>query len=134
MIKRKFGSTRVVYLTKNYAFKFPILKPWTHFLQGLLGNMEEAFLYKNKNTLNYGELLCPVIFNIPGGFLTVMKRVDSFTDKEYFEKADEIKKITNTKVFITHDGREILHNSIGELKPSSWGLYKNKLTVIDYGN
>lgn len=78
------GCSRLVILTKRYAFKLPALinsanrLSWKSFLHGLLANMQEAQFGRS-----CCEGLCPVRFFIPGGFLVVMPRAVEITDEEF---------------------------------------------------
>lgn len=111
------GATRVVILTKNYALKVPTFESWELFLCGLLSNMSEVVW----NVIEC-ENLCPVIWSIPGGFLNVMPRVETFdtyleTDA-YMELFGEREDYTLTFV---------------ENKPNHFGYYKNNIVAVDYG-
>jgi hypothetical protein len=73
------GVTRHVILLGPWALKIPRINyGWSMFLRGLLGNMQEAV---------WGRCgwdgFCPVVFAIPGGFLTVQRRVRVMTDDEF---------------------------------------------------
>ena len=111
----KYGSSRTVILTKNYAFKLPYIGRWKNFLWGLIANMQEV----DFNTLN-DERLAKVIFHLPAGFLVVMKRAEPL--KEF-----------NKKFFAgfcsRHKGLELPT----ELKKDSFGYIDGKLVAIDYG-
>ncbi|OED34275.1 hypothetical protein AB832_07920 [Flavobacteriaceae bacterium (ex Bugula neritina AB1)] len=131
---RKFGSLRVVYLIGGLAFKFPTISSWEHFLRGLLANMEEVHLWKNRSNVEFGFLLCPVRFSLPFGLLVVMKRAKVMTDEDFLDREEEIKTLTNAELFTPKVGNPFVFNSIGELKPSSWGFIDNKIIVVDYGN
>jgi hypothetical protein len=112
------GCTRLVILTKNYAFKFPncIDKGyrWRGLLQGLLANMNEC-------TWWYGtkwNTLCPIIFHLPFGCLNVMPRLQILTDDEYLNNSH----IYNRTYYPC------------EPKSNSYGWLNERIVVIDYGN
>lgn len=111
----KYGSSRTVILTKNYAFKLPYIGRWRNFLWGLLANMQEV----DFNTLN-DERLAKVIFHLPAGFLVVMKRAEPLTtfNKKFFAEFCAKRK-----------GLELPT----ELKKDSFGYIDGKLVAIDYG-
>lgn len=116
MILKK-GATRYVLLTKTYAFKIPYLGRWKNFLLGLLSNMQEVEF----NTM-MDERLCPIVFHIPGGFLTVMPRCEELTDKEWME-------------FSTHlQDESIMKLRFVETKKSSYGKLNGIIVAVDYGS
>lgn len=111
------GVTRLVILTKNYAFKIPnFLNGWSMFLTGLLCNMQE----KNFSTINWEEL-CPVVFSIRGGWLIVMKKASPLTDEEW--------ENFNYKKFIIKNEFVIPV----EPKKCSFGKLNDKIVAVDYG-
>lgn len=74
------GITRTVILTRKRAYKFPTLRyGWDKFLRGLLSNMQEMRF----SPLSAHFKLCPVLWAIPGGWLTVMPRCAPLTDEEW---------------------------------------------------
>ena len=111
----KYGSSRMVILTKNYAFKLPYIGRWKNFLWGLIANMQEV----DFNTLN-DERLAKVIFHLPAGFLVVMKRAEPL--KEF-----------NKKFFAGFCARHKGFELPCELKKDSFGYINGKLVAIDYG-
>ena len=116
------GCTRVVLLTKNYAFKFPnFFNGWSLFLQGLLANMQEAgwsrLLYKKENSMG----LCPVVFNLGGGFLIVMKKLETLTLEEWQDFDYEKFKMQRAAIPV-------------ENKPDSFGWLDGEIVAVDYGN
>ena len=114
----KTGCTRIVFLTKKYAFKIPnFFDEWRLFLHGLLANMQE----RNFSKAGWPEL-CPVILSLPGGWLNVMPRVKLLSDKEY-ENFDVEK-------FCVKKDRVIPV----ERKSVSFGWLNGKIVAIDYGN
>lgn len=125
------GCTRIVILTKNYAFKIPnFLDGYKLFLTGLLANLQE----KQFAILKYKKL-CPILFTLPLGFLIVMPRVDMLSEQEFlninFEDFDMYKsEIFPYKLDIIENGYFI---SV-ENKANSFGWYKNDLVCVDYGN
>ncbi len=120
---KRTGVTRVVILTKHYAFKIPNFceswgDKWRLFLHGLLANMQERRLWQ---VGRYPEL-CPVIFYIPLGFLVVMPRVPELTDDEFY--ALDFETLVNRPDYYVP----------AEPKPNSWGWLNGYPVAIDYGN
>ncbi len=111
------GATRTVFLIGGYAFKFPSCRSWRFFLQGLLANIQEREFSKTK----WPEL-CPVVFAIPGGFLTVMQEAEPMPD--------EIWNDLNVETWANREGYTIPV----EAKQSSFGILNGKIVVVDYGN
>jgi hypothetical protein len=111
------GCTRIVILTKRYAFKIPNIEEYRLFLQGLLANMQEVVFSSAKY-----EGFCPVIFYLQFGLLIVMPRVKVLTDEE-FQKFDY-------ETFRERYDYEIP----SERKASSFGWLNDEIVAIDYGN
>jgi hypothetical protein len=112
----KTGCHRLVFLTKNYAFKIPVLDEWRLFLRGLLANLQETTFSKAK----WPEL-CPVKFSLPGGWLIVMPRVREMTDSEFLN--------FDVENFCRKSDRIIP----AEWKANSFGWYQGNIVAIDYG-
>lgn len=86
---------------------------------GLLANMQEREFSKIQDM---SDKLCPVIFNIPLGFLIVMPKVQVLREGELSRKALEKFCTCNKNYTIP-----------AELKHDSFGYFKGKLVAIDYG-
>ncbi len=113
----KKGSTRLVILTKNYAFKFPSFYSWESFLRGLLWNMQESLFWTLQDSR-----LCPIIFSIKGGFLNVMQRAEELSREEFFEiDFESFVKSPNLLIPV-------------ENKLDSFGKINGKIVAIDYGS
>lgn len=111
------GVTRLVLLTKNYAFKVPnVLNGWSMFLTGLLCNMQERLF----STTEWPEL-CPVVFSTWGGWLVVMRRARPLTDEEW-ETFDYAR--------FSNRGEGIVPV---ELKRCSFGVLNDRIVAVDYG-
>ena len=112
----EWGTTRVVILAWRWAFKFPRPTKWRLFLYGLLGNMQEA------EFSSLSEKFCPVVFHIPGGFLTAMKRAKPLTEEEY-AKLDikSFRRDCNMYIFVEH-------------KHCTFGKLNGKIVAVDYGS
>lgn len=111
------GATRLVLVTKRYAFKMPhLLNGWELFLHGLLANIQEKKFSDAKF-----EGLCPVKFYIWGGFLVVMPKVLVFTEED-FAKLDFVEFCNRGDYVIP-----------AECKASSFGYLNHRVVAIDYG-
>jgi len=120
-IKVKRGATRVVVLSGNYALKFPSLYSWRHFLAGLLANIQEYEFSTLKD-----DRMCPVVFRIWGGWLSVMPRCEKLTQ-------DDFDKL-NYKVYRPEHHTEGKCKVPVENKFDSFGWYNGKIVAIDYGS
>lgn len=111
------GVTRLVFLTRHWAFKVPnFINGWRLFLQGLLANMQEREFSRA-----YFEKLCPVVWSIPGGWLVVMPRCRVMTDAEF--------QAFDAKSFV--DGPDYVVPA--EAKSDSFGYLDGRIVAIDYG-
>lgn len=111
-----YGCTRMVLLTRHWAFKLPtIWYGWRPFLYGLLANdMECKFdVLKHKR-------LCPVTFSLPLGLLVVMPRVDVLVGDDL--PAD----------LLVDYGTDSVLCAV-EKKADSWGWLGGRLVAVDYG-
>lgn len=112
MIRR--GSNRTVLLVGPWAFKFPTLASWRDFLFGLLNNQTEARVGRQ----HAGA--CPVLWHLPGGWLVVMPRVQTFTAEEW-------------RAFNYAAWQEAHGPLCVEPKPCSFGRYAGRVVAVDYG-
>lgn len=111
------GCTRIVLLTKRYAFKIPNVVEYRLMLYGLLANLQE----RQFSRARWPEL-CPVLFALPLGLLVVMPRVRIFTREEYLAfDLDTFREKENYKVPV-------------EGKMDSFGWYQGCPVAVDYGN
>lgn len=117
------GCTRIVILTKRYAFKIPNFAvswgdKWRLFLHGLLANQQEWRFW------SYGRYpeLCPVIFYLPLGLLVVMPKAQELSDEEFFSR--DFKSLVDRKDYCIP----------AEKKPNSFGWLNGQIVAIDYGN
>jgi len=110
----KQGETRLVFLVGNYAIKTPnFLKGYRQFLYGLISNHQEK-AYSNSN-----PNLLPVIFSCIGSLFIIFPRAKVLT---------EIDHETFLKVM-----KPIGDYPRVDYKAESFGVWKNKVYVIDYG-
>jgi hypothetical protein len=117
------GCTRIVIIAFGLAFKIPnFIEGYRLFLWGLLNNHNEVGVYKFKDTR---ERVCPIFFHLPLGLLVVMPKVDILTDTDFLSYHDDIDKLwrVNENCVIPC-----------ELKSDSFGYYKGKIVVVDYGS
>lgn len=111
-----WGASRMVLLTKRWAFKFPRPTEWRLFLTGLLANMQErAFA-----GAGWPEL-CPVVWSVPGGWLVVMRRAVPLSASQW-EGFD-------AKAFCVRPDYCVP----AEAKWSSFGWLDGKVVAVDYG-
>ncbi len=116
----KYGTTRTVVLLGKYAFKFPRIHHntdmWKLFLQGLLANMQETLF----GTCGF-KSLCPVVFHIPGGFLTVMLRAEPLSEYEW------------TFLDLEKHFENEVSPDLVEFKQDSFGKLNGNIVAVDYG-
>jgi hypothetical protein len=108
------GATRIVILTQKWAIKIPSFVEWRLFLFGLLANMQEV---KFSRSHDFKDILCPVVFSIPGGFLLIMPRVEVVDEISYDELYPFVKRLP----FL-------------EVKACNYGYLREVLVCVDYGN
>lgn len=110
----------MVFLIGKYAFKVPQLSStWKMFLLGLVCNMQENQFGRMRD-----ERMCPVIFSLPGGWLTVMPRCEALERHDYYRFIN-----TDIDIFFEGDFRVPVENKL-----DSFGWYKGKIVAIDYGS
>ncbi len=117
------GCTRIVILIGNYAIKIANWTRWELFLHGLLANMNEQrfrCLYKNESE----KAMAPVLFVIPGGLLSIQRRVRPVRHRGLFWLS--LEEITHK----TNLGREFWYN---DPKPENFGYIGSQLVKIDIG-
>lgn len=113
------GATRLVLLTKRYAFKIPRMSTIRSFLWGMLSNMQERDFSKCED-----ERLCPVLFSLPMGLLVVMPRLRELTEEEFEDFNEYTWQHPQANVMLIPS----------ESKPSSYGwTSEDKVQAIDYG-
>lgn len=84
-MKIKSGTTRTVFLFKNFVIKFPIISGYgfKYFLMGMLANINEW------NWSRYGiEKLAKVKFCSPLGLFLIMERAQPVSEVDYNEFKD----------------------------------------------
>lgn len=112
------GCTRIVILTKNYAFKLPnFIGGWRLFLTGLLCNMQERLFAAT----GWPEL-CPVVFSISGGWLIIMRRAKEMAVDEFLDFDSQAWADKGTHVIPC------------EHKANSFGWLDGKVVCVDYGS
>lgn len=116
-MKVKRGATRNVLLAGRFAFKFPSCRSWRLFLNGLLGNMQEAEFARAG-----WPKLCPVVFSLPYGFLTVMRRAEPLPD--------DVWRGLDVQAWASEEG----HTIPVEPKQDSFGVLDGRIVAVDYGS
>ena len=114
-------ATRIALLIGRYAFKMPSTASWKLFLNGLLANIQEHEFWKGMPE-DSRAMMCPVLFHLPGGFLSVMRRAEPVRTKTW--------KKHGTRWFIRAAGD--LHIPV-EPKKDSFGYLNGHIVVVDYG-
>lgn len=127
MMEIKYGSTRTVFLIRNWAIKIPVFCEWRLFLCGLLANMQE------RDSSIYPEV-CPVIFHICGGLLIVAKRARELTELEFEQEILPKCIREDTEDYLIYIVDKEDYFLFVEGKPSSFGWLDGKIVIIDYGN
>ena len=121
MLVIKSGASRVVILLNKYAIKVPRIDSWRLFLYGLLGNIHEK-QWQNQIC----KYLCPILFYVPGGFLSIMPRCEVKAGLS----AEFIKIVSKD---LDTDISETILNIV-EDKDDSVGILNGKIVAIDYGS
>jgi hypothetical protein len=122
MIDFQRGTTRIVVLTKQWAFKFPMIgRGWQYFLCGLLANMQERHYSRAIGRDLYK--LCRVVFRIPFGFMVVMRNARPLSAQEFAVWEH------NYNSFVKCDAGYLPD----ERKASSFGWIEGRVVAIDYG-
>jgi hypothetical protein len=103
-------------LTKSLAIKIARPTGWTHFLHGLLSNLQERTFAKT----GWPEL-CPVLFADPLGLIVIMPRAVPLTSW------DELPYVEG---FVHKED----YSLPVEIKLDSFGWLKGKIVAIDYGS
>ena len=112
------GCTRLTLLVGPYAVKVPnLLRGWRDALWGLLHNMTEAELAAGPSRW---AGLCPVLWRIPGGFLSVMPRLTPLTPEEFREHYWRLRH--------AHEERGVTF----EPKPDSFAWRDGRVVAVDF--
>jgi hypothetical protein len=72
------------------------------------------------------ERLCPIVFYLPGGWLTVMIKCRELTRKEFLT--------FDRNIFYPYPEDISRFNIPVEDKEDSFGWYRNKIVAVDYGS
>ncbi len=116
------GVTRTVFLTKNYAFKVPAFhRGWRLFLHGLLANSYEAMWWRETNR---DDRLCPVLFALWGGWLTVMPRCQPISREKWLGILDWPCEWEGLPVDLKVDNFGVLRDKFGI----------EHIVLVDYGS
>lgn len=114
----KSGSSRYVFFFCGFAFKIPSISSYKQFLWGLIANLNEIEFYQYLKS----DKLCPIKFYLPLGICNIMPAIKTLSENE-FKDFDPIK-------FCCLDNECKIP---AESKADSFGWYKGKIVVIDYG-
>lgn len=120
------GSTRAVWVTKRYAFKFPRLRSLDQFFRGLNANQKERLHWKEAP-----DYFVPVLFSIPG-LLVVMPTLKPFGENNPMVRAfmadlwcRDINEDKDNQAFIARRYCEYINEN--------YAMYKGKPMCLDYG-
>lgn len=113
----KQGSTRNVILVGDWALKFPRMCEWRLFLRGLLANIQESQFFG----FRFSNVLCPVLWAIPGGFLLCMRRAEPLR-RDVWERMDIERWLKEQQL-----------SGICEGKLDCFGIVNGQTVVVDYG-
>jgi hypothetical protein len=125
------GVTRIVFVFKHVVVKVPKPFVWSHFLRGILSNINEDNTWKwNTGKFEKGTsyLLCPVIWRSVGGWILIMKRAQPIA-----EKFDKIFKGDGTVIHVKLNCDEHIKYFPGDDTVSNYGKLDGRLVKIDYG-
>jgi len=116
------GMFRWVFLAEKWAFKVP--RNWV----GLRCNREENRHWRNVPDENRA-MLCPVVFHLPFGLLTVMLRAEPLSeqDAEMANGLDMPEHFPFWHPIASYKAPVFEHNA------SNWGYVNGRPVVIDYG-
>jgi hypothetical protein len=115
------GTTRWVIFLGDYAIKIPSLMGYTYFLHGLLANIYEKRNYEYAKQGFYQiEKFCPIVFFLPLGIMSIMKKTKVLSIGEYasFDYNSFCKM------------NEVTFNI--ENKNDSFGYLNGRIVAIDY--
>lgn len=111
------GTTRLVILIGKWAVKLPAFhRGWALTLRGLLANMQEASFTCLADEMR----LCPVVFSLPGGWLSVQRRCEPLTDCQW----SSISGITDRS----------WHGMHCDFKRPNFGALDGRVVLLDYGS
>lgn len=125
----KLGSTRAVWVTKRYAFKFPRIKSWDYFFKGLCANNKERICSKDAPTY-----FVPVLFSIPG-LLVVMPSCKPFKRGNPLVRCFMADLWHPSNDYSPDDPRDeaFVARRYCEYIEENYAMYKGKPMCIDYG-
>lgn len=115
------GCTRIVFLTKKYAFKIPTITTWEGFVLGLLGNMNE----RRWKDSPQDWFICPLLYSNRFGLLNIMPRCSPVKHRGLY--LTELKRIC-----VLSPLPDDFYMS--DAKPQNYGTYKGRMVKLDYGS
>ena len=119
----KLGSTRRVFVFRNFVIKIPNTQEYKLFLNGILSNLQEK-LFSKMNRLD----LAKVKYCDRFGLILIMEKAKEFDYNnlnwlEFKNTLEEKYKNDDMKEFMLSDA-----------KPTNWGIINGELVKIDYGS
>lgn len=126
------GVTRIVILVGPWAIKIARFNySWPNFLRGLLANMQERDFSKT----GWPEL-CPVLFAMWGGFISIMPRCTPLTDDQWnsfdFDGFAEPRDWHEERI-VKGKYPEERYVPV-ENKRCSFGVLNDRIVAVDYGS
>jgi len=119
----KYGTTRTVFMFKNFVIKIPSFTEYRLFLYGLISNKNEQRIYKD---FKY-DFLCPVYYCTPLGFMLFMERANCF------QNTDNSSLNVKNKLKTLYEKSDLYAFIMSDFKVSNFGLLNNRIVKIDYG-
>ena len=115
------GSTRTVFLTRNYAVKIPTLLFTGLWNRGRIANLHERRLS------GIHKDLCPVVWGDPFGLILVMPKVGEISSSiDWLDMRQSFE--------FRYKNDPMCDFLLRDFKPSNWGVLNGRLVKIDYGN
>lgn len=118
----KHGSTRIVFIFKQFVIKTPNVKEYRLFLNGILSNLQE----KEWSKIGRKDL-CKVHFCDVFGLVLIMRKAKPLQRNIKFKR---FKEILNQK----YKDDNLKEFMLSDLKLSNWGWVDGKLVKVDYGS
>lgn len=124
-MKIKYGTTRATLLIGRFAIKFAYGLQWTHFLQGLINNVDERMWFRQTKHIK----LCPNYYCLFGGFILICARVTVLSD---LSENDPYIENFYYDEFCEGDETVGTWENLFEEKLDTFGIYKGRIVAVDY--
>lgn len=132
----KTGSSRVVFIFKNFVIKIPKFWRISRFALGIVENLTERYWYCADNTVKTMDInkypLAPILYASSNGLIMIMQRADVVTEKSYkgmipFDQARFVRDMEQLEAWVK--GFDFKH----DLRMGNIGYIGSKLVMVDYG-